>query len=250
MALLKDGAVASIEDLRAYDTQLLDVATVEGIDVTRKLALAQEELCVEVEGLLGQAMLSGPLNTSPGIGQVVVTPPLKLWNIFRTLELVYRDAYNSQLNDRYAGKRNEYHEMAKWAHDQVVQSGIGIASDPVEQAATPEVRPAAGGLADGTYYIAAAWTNAAGEEGGSSTPTMIQVTGSSFTVQTTAPPNVKGWTVYCGTSPATMTMQNGTDLSPGQTWVQPDTLSTTRRPTGTGQSPTYRLPVSRTIQRG
>ena len=42
--------------------------------------------------------------------QVVVTPPLKLWHTFRTLEMVYGDAYNSQLNDRYAGKRDEFHE--------------------------------------------------------------------------------------------------------------------------------------------
>jgi hypothetical protein len=125
MALFTDGAIASIEDLRGHDTQLLNVATVEGIDVTRKLALAREELGVEVAGLLEQAMLSGQLGAPPAIEQVVVTPPLKLWHIFRTLEMCYRDAYNSQLNDRYAGKRDEYREMAKWAHHQVVQSGLG-----------------------------------------------------------------------------------------------------------------------------
>ena len=31
MALFTDGAIASIEDLRGHDTQLLNVATVEGI---------------------------------------------------------------------------------------------------------------------------------------------------------------------------------------------------------------------------
>jgi hypothetical protein len=250
MALFTDGAIASIEELRGHDTQLLNVATVEGIDVTRKLALAQEELGVEVAGLLGQTMLTGQLSAPPAIGQVVVTPPLKLWHIFRTLEMFYRDAYNSQLNDRYAGKRDEYHEMAKWAREQVVQSGLGISADPVARAATPDVRPAAGRLADGTYYIAAAWTNSAGEEGASSIPTMIQVSGSSFAVQTTAPSNVKGWQVYCGTDPATMTLQNASTLAPGQTWVQPDTLSSTGRLAGSGQTATFRLPVPRTIQRG
>ena len=49
-------------------------------------------------------MQSGQLAAPPSIEQVVVTPPLKLWHIFRTLEMVYRDAYNSQLNDRYAGQ--------------------------------------------------------------------------------------------------------------------------------------------------
>jgi hypothetical protein len=250
MALFTDGAIASIEDLRGHDTQLLNVATVEGIDVTRKLALAQEELGVEVAALLGQAMLSGQLSAPPAIGQVVVTPPLKLWHIFQTLEMFYRDAYNSQLNDRYAGKRDEYREMAKWAREQVVQNGLGIAADPVVQAATPDVRAAAGGLADGAYYVSVAWTNAAGEEGSSSIPTMIQVSGSSFAVQATAPANVKGWNVYCGTDPAAMTLQNATTLAPGQVWVQPDTLSTTGRLAGDGQTPTFRLPVPRTIQRG
>jgi len=92
MALFTDGAIASIEDLRGHDTQLLNVATVEGIDVTRKLALAQEELGVEVAGLLEQTMISGQLSAPPAIEQVVVTPPLKLWHIFRTLEMFYRDA--------------------------------------------------------------------------------------------------------------------------------------------------------------
>jgi hypothetical protein len=250
MALFTDGAIASIEDLRGHDTQLLNVATVEGIDVTRKLALAQEELCVEISGLLGQATLSGQLTAPPAIEQVVVTPPLKLWHIFRTLEMVYRDAYNSQLNDRYAGKRDEYREMVNWASKQVIQGGLGIATDPVPQAAIPEVSPAAGGLEEGAYYVAVAWTNSAGEEGGISIPAVIQVSGSSFAVQTTAPANVKGWNVYCGTDPESMTMQNGQGLAPGQTWGQPDTLCTTGRPAGSGQAPSYRLPVPRTIQRG
>src|SRR5450759_673547 len=152
MALFTDGAVTSIEDLRGHDTQLLNVATVEGIDVTRKLALAQEELSIEVAGLLDQmktppgiyevAGLLGGLNAPPAVQQVVVTPPLKLWHIFRTLEMVYQDAYNSQLNDRYAGRRDEYHEMVKWAYNQVIQSGMGIATNPVEQAATPVPRAA------------------------------------------------------------------------------------------------------------
>jgi hypothetical protein len=250
MALFTDGAVTSIEDLRGHDTQLLNVATVEGIDVTRKLALAHAELCVEVAGLLGRLGLSGQPIAPPAIEQVVVTLPLKLWHIFRTLEMVYGDAYNSQLNDRYAGRRDEYHDLVKWAYDQVIQVGLGIVTDPMEQAATPAVQPSAGGLADGTYYVAISWTNAAGEEGACSIPATIQVSGSSFAAQTAAPPNVEGWNVYCGTSPATMTIQNAPALAPGQTWVQPDTLSTTGRLAGSGQTPTYRLPVPRTIQRG
>ena len=251
MALFTDGAVTGIEDLRGHDTQLLNVATVEGIDVTRKLALAHEELTVELWGLLDQLKRPvGSLSAAPTIRQVVVTPPLKLWHIFRTLEMVYGDAYNSQLNDRYGGKRDEYREMVKWAYNKVRQSGLGIVMNPVEQAAAPMVSVSAGGLAVGSYYVSVAWTNAAGEEGASSTPSVIQVSGSSFAVQTTARANVNGWNVYCGKSPTTMTIQNAATLGPGQTWVQPDTLSTTGRVAGSGQKPNYQLPVPRTIQRG
>ena len=252
MALFTDRAVTSIEDLRGHDSQLLNVATVEGIDVTRKLGLAHEELGVELAGLLERQVAGLPdgLHTPTTLRQVVMTPPLKLWHVFRTLEMVYGDAYNSQLNDRYAGRRDEYHEMVKWAYSQVIRGGLGMAADPMERAATPEVRASAGSLADGTYYVAIAWTNAAGEEGATSAPAMIQVSGSSFAVETAAPANARGWNVYGGTSPSTMTMQNPSVLGPGETWVQPDTLSTTGRPAGDGQRPTYRLPVPRTIQRG
>ena len=48
-----------------------------------------------------------------GCENVVVTPALKLWHTYRALEMVYGDAYNSQLNDRYAGKRDQFHERGE-----------------------------------------------------------------------------------------------------------------------------------------
>src|SRR4051794_23807345 len=152
MALFTDGAITSIEELSGYDTQLLTVATVEGIDVSRKLLLAQEELSVEVTGLLGRQ------SVAPALEQVVVTTAVKLWHAYRTLEMVYRDAYHSQLNDRYAGKRDEYRTLAQWAYRQVLQGGLGVAADPVARATPPQVIPAGGNLGDGTYYVSVAWT--------------------------------------------------------------------------------------------
>jgi hypothetical protein len=250
MALFTDCAVTSIEDLRGHDTQLLNVATVEGIDVTRKLALAHDELSMEVGGMLGRLAPLWQAYLPVAMEQLVMTPPLKLWHVYRTLEMVYADAYNSQLNDRYGGKRDEYGEMAKWARTQLVLSGLGVASDPVRQAETPEVRAWAGGLTDGAYYVAVGWTNSESEEGASSVPAMIQVSGSSYAVETTTPPRVTGWNVYSGTSLTTMTIQNLQTLAPGQTWVQPNGLSTTGRLAGSGQEPSYWVTVGRTIQRG
>src|SRR5690242_14119693 len=107
MALFTDGPLSGIQDLSAYDSQLLDLASAESIDLTRKLAAAQDDLAVELSVLL--ANLKFPqqpswLTPRPDLANVVVTHPLKLWHIYLSLEMVYRDAYNSELNDRYAGK--------------------------------------------------------------------------------------------------------------------------------------------------
>ena len=243
MALFTDGAITSIEELSGHDTQLLTVANVEGIDVSRKLVLAQEEISVEVAGLLGRH--SAP----PALEQVVITPAIKLWHGYRTLELVYRDAYHSQLNDRYAGKRDEYRALGQWAYNHVIQSGLGIAAEPVARATPPEVTPSAGSLEDGTYYVSAAWTNGAGEEGACSTPTEIRTSNSSFAVRTSAHAGVRGWNIYCGTDPAAITLQNQAPLAAQETWIQP-ALTSDGRAAGKGQDPTYRLPVPRILQRG
>ena len=54
MALFTDGPISCIEDLTAQDSQLLNVASVEGIDTTQKMALAQEELAMDLIGVLRQ----------------------------------------------------------------------------------------------------------------------------------------------------------------------------------------------------
>jgi hypothetical protein len=136
MALFTDGPASSMEDLTAQDSQLLDVASVEGIDVTQKMALAQDELALELNALLTRLSSSEQLfrlAADSNLGSVVVTPALKLWHTFRSLEMVYSDAYNSQLNDRYAGKRDQFHLSAKWAYDMLVAAGIGVASVAVDR---------------------------------------------------------------------------------------------------------------------
>ena len=129
--------------MTAIDSQLLDVASTEGLDVTRKLGAAQEEIQIELEAC----------SIGGGSRQVVVTPALRIYHTYRTLEMIYADAYNSQLNDRYAGKRDQFHRKAKWAYDRLLQSGVAIAADPVPRAATPQVTACPGALPDGTYYV-------------------------------------------------------------------------------------------------
>jgi hypothetical protein len=126
MALFTDGAPSTIDDMAAQDSQLLNVAYAEGIDVAQKLMLAQNELSFELITLLtGNSYRDQWLwaTSKPHLNSVVVTPALKLWNTYRALELVYSDAYNNQLNDRYGGKRDQFHLMAKQWYEKLREAG-------------------------------------------------------------------------------------------------------------------------------
>jgi hypothetical protein len=255
MALFTDGPPACIEDLAAQDSQILNVSNGEGIDVTQKLALAHEELGIELSTMLERVSgVDQPfwLAGRPHLKSVAVTPALKLWHTFRALEMAYADAYNNQLNDRYGGKRDQYHERARWAREKLVEHGLGIVQVPVAIAATPIVTTVTGGMPDGTYYVTMAWTNAAGEEGCSAPPTTVSTVSATIAVQPAgaAEENATGWNVYVGQAPDAMFQQNPAPVAPEETWLQPAQIGTTGRNPGSGQRPSYIRPIPRVIRRG
>jgi hypothetical protein len=254
MALFTDGSVSGLDDLIAQDAQLFDVATVEGIDVTRKLALAQDELGLQLVTILGRlSFMDQPIWLAPqaSLSRVVVTASLKLWHTYRALEMVYSDAYNSQLNDRYGAKRDQFHKMAQWASDKLVEIGIGIVTKPVPQAAVPQLTAIPGSLPDGTYYVTMAWVNDAGEEGASAVPAVITLAASALQIQPEAPPqNTTAWNLYAGDAGATMVLQNSSPIAAGQIWQQTAAFAQAGRKPGSGQQPTYLKPTPRVIQRG
>ena len=254
MALFTDGPVSGIEDLTSQDSQLLDVASTEGIDVTRKIALAQEDVGVELTILLAKLSFADQafwMPSQPNLGSVVVTPPLRRWHTYVALELVYRDAYNSQLNDRYAGKRDQFHQMAQWACEKLIQTGVGLVLQPVPRASTPQVTAIPGALADGTYYVSTAWVNASGEEGASALPVAVTIAASTLQVEPgPAPENTINWNVYIGTEEAAMVRQNEAPIGAGEIWRQDGVLATAGCTPGTGQEPAYLKPLPRVIQRG
>jgi len=257
MALFTDGAPSSIDELTAHDSQLLTVASVEGIDVTQKLTIAWDELGMELETMLNAFGTAGRSvwESTAGLGSVVVTPPLKLWHAYRALQLVYEDAYNSQLNDRYAGKRDRYGERAMWARERLREIGIGIAAIPVRRAEKPTVVSCSGdataNLASGTYYVTVTWVNRNGEEGAAAEQVEIGVEGGTFEVIANGPPlNAVGWNVYAGTDPNVLRLQNNDTLEVGARWTQPSVLSTTERIAGGGQGASFLKPAWRILQRG
>jgi hypothetical protein len=244
MALFTDGTISTMDELAEHDSGVLQAARTESIDLTRKLALAQEEIGVELAALLP--------DTGSTLGSVVVTSGVRLWHVFHTLALTYRDAYYSQLNDRYQGKWKEYVELARWAAAKVMQTGVGIAADPVARAARPALITVAGSLPEGTVYVTAAWLNARGEEGACAAAGTIEITaGTTFrAAMGPAPANARAWNVYAGPLADSLTRQNATPVSVGETWIQQTALTGDGEAPGEGQAPNFLRALPRLLQRG
>ncbi len=251
MPLFTDGIVSTLADLRAQETHLYEVASAEGIDLTTKLKLAQDEVAIELTRIVQRTRLR-----SGALDGIVVTPPLKLWHVFHTLAMVYRDAYFNQLNDRYQGKWREYQVLAEWAREMLIQTGLGVSAEPLARAGTPILGSIPGDGAANLYFVQYAWTNAAGQEGmPGEVAGLATDDGYTLTVLPGVPPEVPpetatGWNVYAGTSSEGVTLQNATPMPVGEPWVMPPTgLISGRRP-GTGQEPDALRIVPRVQLRG
>jgi hypothetical protein len=245
MALFNDGFPSEMEDLVDQDSQLLEVASGEGIDTTRKLALAQEELGIEIRFLLDRH------SPGPPLANVVVTPLLRLWHTYRTLEMIYADAFFSALNDRYRNKRDQFHGLVRWSYDKLIDAGIGIVYDPLPQPAIPSLAASPGSLAADSYFAAVTWLNSGREEGALSHPDTISlVTGTFSVTPPAAPPNATGWNLYAGNSPETVVLQNASPLPLNGIWIQSSAVLTSGQVPGSGQTPNYFQPVPQFIQRG
>lgn len=254
MALFTDG-ISTIQDLTGQDSSLLATAQTENIDVSQKLTLAQQELGIELTTLLQRSNTYDWqfwLQPCPQLNNIVVTPPLQFWHVFQTLMLVYQDAYFNQLNDRYKGKRDQYQQLAKWAAEKLIQTGLGVVSDPLAQAAAPQLTSIPGGNAAATYSASVSWLNVENEEGQPSNPATLAVEeGNTLVVQpVNQPANATGWNVYVGISPTTLALQNTAPMPLDQVWVQGTPVSTIGQAPGTGQAPDYLRALPRVIQRG
>ena len=264
MALFTDVSISTLDQLAAQDTAVLDVASTEGIDAGAKAVLAQEELGVELTAMLSRSpfSLTTPSAWWPGssltpqsvvrLSNIAVTPPLRLWHTFRTLALIYRDAYNNQLNDRYLGKWNAYSDLAKWASGMLLQTGVGIVADPISIAASPQVDLLSGTLPASTYFVQIAWVNARGEEGMASPVASVSAPDQHFlrVAANNPPTNVVAWNVYAGTSVDAIMLQNVLPISAGQAWlIAPSGLVSGTIP-GNGQDPNYFRQLPRYLQRG
>ena len=220
MALFLDGDLSTAEDLRKYESSILDVASTEGIALDAKIELAHRELAVQLMAFLAQRRISAG---TAGIGNVLVTDAIAQWHTQLCLAAIYRDAYNSQLNDRYAGKWKEYVRLAERTASLALDIGIGMSNNPLARPAVPLCRTAPGGPGEArTYFIEIAWVESAGFRSGKSTQIAYSVSaGDLLQVEAlNAPPNATGFHVYAGLTPDSATRQTASPVAIGGAWIE------------------------------
>lgn len=254
MAMLLDGPPSTIGDLSIRDSDLLDVAATEGIDLSAKLQLAATDIVNTVESMLISMLPScGAIRQRfPSLRHIAVTQQLKIWHTFSTLRSVYQDLYYSRLNDRYQAKMKMYREEESQALNNLRTVGIGVVYDPLPQALAPNVVMTQSTDGGGTVYLAVSYVNQKGEEGLASVPIEADIpAGSVATVNLTAlADNATGWNLYAGVSPDILCRQNSQTLEPLVTpTLAPDTLGSGPKP-GSGQQANQLYPIPRRLLRG
>jgi hypothetical protein len=253
MALFTDGDISTLPDLQDQETGILDAASAEGVDLSTKMRLAQEEIGIEVMAFLlenGQSVCSEAAIRQ--LTHVAVTLPLKQWHTFHALALMYRDLYYNHYNDRYGEKWKEYQRLATASAKLLFETGVGIVYTPVERAGKPTLSWATGTMGANTYYVRVSWVSGAGSEGApSETATLSTEDGTNVMVTPPSVPSVAAsWNVYAGTAIDRIMRQNETPLAPGAAWTMPGTGLLTSDIAGDGQDPDVYVTLRRTFRRG
>lgn len=254
MAMLLDGPPSTIGDLSARDSDLLEVAASEGIDLSAKLQLAVADITNAVDAILTSQLPScaGTQHQFPSLRHIAVTTQLKRWHTFTTLKLVYQDLYFSRLNDRYQAKMKMYREEELCAVGDLRMVGLGVVYDPLPQAVTPNVVMVQATDAGGTVYVAVSYVNQKGEQGSASVAAQVDIPiGNIASVNLSAlAGNAIGWNLFAGIAPDTLYQQNPQTLGPlAAVTLAPDTLASGPMP-GFGQHANRLYPIPRRILRG
>lgn len=254
--LLTDGNPNTSVALVTYETEILDVAAAEGIDLDQKLKLSTEEISQDIlDVLLDHTWIVDPLpnqRRTIGVSDVVVSAQMTRWHALHTLATVYRDAFNNQLNDRYRAKWKEYTLLAQDGRAKTYSFGIGVVANPVPQAQPPLLSTVTGAGQGGTFYVQQTWVNASGAEGAPSVETALTIAPPDDLVVTPVnPPAVAtAFNVYVGTSSGTETLQNPTPIPVGGNFTMPSSGVALGTAMGTGQVATYYITGGPLLRRG
>ena len=255
--LLTDGSPNTTEDLRVYESAILDVSSEEMINLDVKLRLGTEEISEIVLNILldHSSIVTGGdmLRRSLGVSDVVVTRQLKRWHALYVLAIFYRDAYNNQLNDRYLAKWNEYLLLARGARETTLQYGIGLVTIPIPQAGTPVLGSVPGLLPATVYYVQITWVSATGAEGNPSAATAFEAPVASLLTVTNGvnvPAVATAFNVYIGLTDCPITLQNSSPIPIGQIFTEAAAGLVAGMAAGMGQSPDLYITGGSILRRG
>ncbi|HYP12584.1 MAG TPA: hypothetical protein VEQ63_01565 [Bryobacteraceae bacterium] len=243
-----DGPTVSIEQLKAYESAVLDVASTEKVNVTAKLELAHREMGFDLIAFLKRH----GLDRSGQLDYVVVTDALLHAECLLVLELIYRDAYNTAINDRYHGKKQEYLRRSNEAVRRLMEIGVGMTATPLRRPAEAAV----GTLPSSATVPASCYVSVAVQRGevtsSWSEPVLHEApAGSSLGVSSPARNELAdGWTVYAGPTQEKLFRQTPTAVPFGTIWLLPESGLRTDLPELKQQSPDWYVCNRRFLWRG
>lgn len=224
--LFTDGNPTRAEDLRIFESNIYEVANVEGIDLDAKLKIAAEEIGDQIMAYLLQPGSGDPQAGSRralGLSTLVVTPAMRRWHSLHTLALTFRDAFHNQVNGRYRETWVQYVSAAAEAKLTLFRIGLGFVINPLARPSRPVVASVAGGWAAGTYSVAVAWVDGAGNLSAPSDIATLEiaVTGLPVVTMTGAvPSSAVGWNVYMADAAdnGDLMQQNAAPVAIGSSW--------------------------------
>lgn len=251
MPLLNDGPISQIEDLRAYESSVLDTASVESVTLSPKFDMAQREVSTEMLRFLISQLEPGETVAPAILDRVVVTDPLLRWHTLHTLELFFRDVHHNQINDRYKAKWLAYEKEARQAQRLLFEVGIGLVAAPLfrPKALTLSSAP---GVVTGPVLIRASWVRGAVESAFSDAWLFNpgdETNGPVVTLHD-APAGATGWNVYVGLPDSAVVRQNSEPLEIGASWTMPPAGLVEGVLPGTGQAPERWIRQRRVFLRG
>jgi hypothetical protein len=259
MALFTDANVVTSDDLQAYEASLTQVATLHGINVDSKIALASSAVADKVMFWLLNAGAADPQTgerQNLGLSTIVITPSLKRWLCFEALAKFFGEAYNVQLNTRFQGKWTEYQSQAVEAGNLALAMGLSGVFAALPRPDLPAVSVQEGTTPAQSVFLQVTWVDRNGSESAPS-PINGQILPANATFVVApqegamvAPPAAVGWNVYGSSTADSLTLQTAEPVSVGSTWEFPSSGWIQGQTARNGQKPDYLVPLSRRLHRG
>jgi hypothetical protein len=252
MALLQDGPISSLEDLRTYESSLLDTATVESVSLSNKIALAQQEVENEILRFLIQQLEPTESVTPSKLAQVVATEPLRRWHALRTLAVFFRDVHHNQLNDRYRAKWEAYETEARAAARLLWEVGVGLVRSPLKRPEPPALTTLFSDEEFPQVLFKVSWVVGSNEESAVSDAELFAPLVPEQPQLTVANPPARatGWHVYAGPTEQLLTRQTATAVELTEPWVLPSSVLVEGPPAPFGQAPDHYVRLQRLLFRG